>query len=168
MGIISEFREFALKGNMIDLAVGVVIGAAFNTVTQSVVNDILMPPIGKLIGNVDFKNLYISLSDNIDQQNMAVAATQPSGSAGGALAALSSSARLPLEEAKKLGAVIAYGNFITTLINFLIVALSVFMVVKVMNMAKKRFEKQEAAAPPPPPSTQEVLLTEIRDILKTR
>ncbi len=167
MGIISEFREFALKGNMIDLAVGVVVGAAFNTVTQSIVKDILMPPIGKLLGDVDFENLYISLSSAVDQKNQAVAATQPSGMTGEALHALGASGRIPLVEARQLGAVIAYGNFITNLINFLIVAFSVFMVVKVMNTMQKRFEKQEAAAPPPP-STQEVLLTEIRDILKAK
>jgi large conductance mechanosensitive channel len=169
MGIISEFREFAMKGNVVDLAVGVIIGAAFSGVTQSMVNDILMPPIGKAVGGLDFSNMYISLSDKVDKANAdllsKVASTQPS--AGGVLSVFDSATRLPLAKAKELGPVIAYGNFITTLINFIIVAFCVFIIVKLMNMAKKRFEKAQAAGAAPL-TTDQQLLTEIRDVLKSR
>jgi large conductance mechanosensitive channel len=146
MGLISEFREFALKGNVVDLAVGVIIGAAFGNITTSLVNDIIMPPIGKVVGKMDFSNLYIPLYKIPEGQEWPKT----------------------LVEARKLGSVIAYGNFITVTLNFVIVAMAVFMVVKLMNMARRRFEKQQAAAPPPPPTKQEELLTEIRDVLKAQ
>jgi large conductance mechanosensitive channel len=161
MGLLKEFREFALKGNVVDLAVGVIIGVAFGTLITSMVNDVLMPPIGKAVGNLDFTNLYISLSDNIDQAHAAMATTQPT---------TVTPPRLPLEDARKLGPVIAYGKFITGVINFLIVAFCVFLLIKLMNTAVKKFEKQkaaEAAAPAVPPADVQ-LLTEIRDILKDR
>lgn|SRR5262249_27660916 len=107
-----EFREFAVKGNAIDLAVGVIIGAAFGKIVTSIVEDLLMPPIGRVAGNLDFSNLYLSLSDKI----------KPG---------------LPLAEAKKLGPVFAYGNFITITINFVIVAFCIFLVVKGINKMKQ-------------------------------
>jgi large conductance mechanosensitive channel len=175
MGVISEFREFALKGNVVDLAVGVIIGAAFGGVTKSMVDDVLMPPIGRLIGELDFSNLYISLSDKVDAANSKVAATVASthpaatqGSAAAiaskALSVLDTSTRLPLAKARELGPVIAYGNFITTIINFVIVAFCVFLLIKLMNMAKRRFEKQQAAGVAPL-TTDQKLLTEIRDLM---
>src|SRR5438874_2350951 len=145
MSIASEFREFALKGNVVDLAVGVIIGAAFNGVTTSLVKDIVMPPIGTLVGKMDFSNLYIPL------YKMPTGQEWPK----------------TLADAQKLGSVIAYGNFITVIINFVIVAFAVFMMVKLMNIARRRFERQQAAAPPPP-TKQEELLMEIRDLLKAQ
>lgn len=146
MGLMKEFRDFAMRGNVIDLAVGVIIGAAFGRIVNSMVEDVIMPPIGKLIGNMDFTNLYAplySLPDGIKEYPKTLA------------------------EAKTMGSVIAYGNFLTITINFLIVAFCIFMVIKLMNTAKKRFEKEQAAAPAAPPADV-ALLTEIRDILKTK
>src|SRR5436309_1747874 len=110
--MLKEFKEFAVKGNVVDLAVGVIIGAAFGKIVTSVVEDILMPPVGRLIGNLDFSNLYLPLSDKV----------KPG---------------LALVEAKKLGPVFAYGNFITVAINFAIVAFCIFLVVKGINKMKK-------------------------------
>jgi large conductance mechanosensitive channel len=137
--MLKEFREFALKGNMVDLAIGVIIGAAFGGLVQSVVNDLLMPLIGLATGGIDFSQMYVQLSGP-------PAAT--------------------LEQAREAGATIAYGNFITLLINFLIVAWVLFMVVKAMN----RMKRQPAPAPavPPAPTREEVLLAEIRDLLAKR
>lgn len=176
MGLLKEFREFAMRGSVVDLAVGVIIGAAFGKIVSSLVEDVLMPPIGKIVGGLDFSNLYFSLSDKVDAANaakaQAVAATQPA--AEGVVAAAASvmnvfdtATRLPLAEAKKLGPVIAYGNFITVLINFLIVAFCIFIVIKLLNTAKKRSEKEQAAAPAAAPSAEVQLLGEIRDLLKT-
>lgn len=136
MSMMSEFKEFALKGNVMDLAVGVIIGGAFGKIVDSLVNDIIMPIVGKVIGNVDFSNMYIALS----------------GQAEG----------LALAEAKKAGSVLAYGNFISILINFLILAFIIFQMVKMMN----RMKKAEPPAPPPPTPEDVVLLREIRDSLK--
>ena len=107
-----EFKEFAVKGNAIDLAVGVIIGAAFGKIVSSIVEDLLMPPIGRAIGNLDFSNLYLRLSDKI-----------PPGAS--------------LADAKKLGPVFAYGNFITVAINFIIVAFCIFLLVKGINRLKR-------------------------------
>jgi len=107
-----EFKEFAVKGNAIDLAVGVIIGAAFGKIVSSIVEDLLMPPVGRLVGNLDFSNLYVPLSDKVTRG-------------------------LSLAEAKKLGPVFAYGNFITIAINFAIVAFCVFLLVKGINKMKK-------------------------------
>src|SRR5258708_2799865 len=107
-----EFREFAVKGNAIDLAVGVIIGAAFGKIVTSIVEDILMPPLGRVVGNLDFSNMYLPLSDKITPG-------------------------MSLADAKKIGAVLAYGNFITIMINFIIVAFCIFLVVKAMNKLKK-------------------------------
>ena len=114
-----EFKEFAVKGNAIDLAVGVIIGAAFGKIVSSIVEDLLMPPVGRLVGNLDFSNLYVPLSDKVTPG-------------------------LSLAEAKKLGPVFAYGNFITIAINFAIVAFCVFLLVKGINKMKKPSPK----APP--------------------
>jgi large conductance mechanosensitive channel len=136
--MLKEFRAFIMRGNVLDLAVAVIIGAAFGAVVGSLVNDILMPPIGMLLSGVDFSNLFINLS-------------------GGSFATLAAA-----EEAG--AAVIRYGVFLNTLINFLIVAFAIFMVLKAANSMQK---KQEAApAAPPALTTEEKLLGEIRDLLK--
>ena len=136
MSFSSEFKEFAVKGNVMDLAVGVIIGAAFGKIVDSIVGDLIMPVIGKILGGFDFSGMYIPLN----------------GQAAG----------LALVEAKKAGAVIAYGNFITIAINFLILAMIIFMLVKQMNKLKK---EAPAAAPVATPEDV-VLLREIRDALK--
>ncbi|QMU26500.1 large conductance mechanosensitive channel protein MscL [Adhaeribacter radiodurans] len=137
--MLKEFKEFAMRGNVIDLAVGVIIGAAFGRIVDSVVNDLVMPLVGKVIGDVDFSNLYIALSDKITEG-------------------------MALADAKKLGPVFAWGNFITILINFIILAFIIFLVVKGMNTLTRR----KIAAPfiPPAPTKEEVLLTEMRELLK--
>jgi large conductance mechanosensitive channel len=169
MKLLKDFRDFALKGNVVDLAVGLIIGAAFTAIVTSLVGDVLMPPIGKLVGNLDFSNLYISLSDKIDDANAAysqkIAATQPTTDSSYVPTAFDSSRRLPLEKAKELGPVIAYGKFITAVINFIIIAFCVFVLIKAMMMAKRKFEKEQAIAPAPAPP-EVILLTEIRDLLK--
>ena len=135
--MLKEFREFAMKGNVVDLAIAVIIGAAFGRIVESLVGDIFMPVIGAVTGGLDFSNYFVPLSK-------AVTATS-------------------LAEARKQGAVLAYGNFITVTINFVIIAWVLFMAVKGLSQLKR----QEAARPAelPPPSRQEVLLTEIRDLL---
>jgi large conductance mechanosensitive channel len=142
--MLKEFKEFALKGNVVDLAVGVVIGAAFGPIVTSLVNDILMPPIGLVVGGVDFSNLFVVLKDGAK-------AAPPYES---------------LAAAKAAGAVtINFGVFINVLINFLIVALAVFFLVKGIN----RLRRQTPVIPAPvAPSRSEVLLEEIRDALKQR
>lgn len=136
MSVVSEFKQFALKGNVMDLAVGVIIGGAFGKIVDSMVNDIIMPIVGKLFGGFDFSNLYIALNGQ--------------------------SGELSLAEAKKLGAVLAYGNFITIVLNFIILAFIIFQMVKFMNSLK------QAEPAPAAPATPEdiVLLREIRDSLK--
>ncbi|QJD90805.1 large conductance mechanosensitive channel protein MscL [Duganella dendranthematis] len=144
MSMMKEFKEFAMKGNVVDLAVGVIIGGAFGKIVDSLVADIIMPPIGKLFGGLDFANYYIPLNGQ--------------------------AATLSLAEAKKLGAVFAYGNFATILLNFIILAFVIFQMVRIMNKARnlgiKRDEAAAAAVPPPPPPEDIVLLREIRDSLK--
>jgi large conductance mechanosensitive channel len=138
-----EFKEFALKGNVVDLAVGVIIGGAFGTIITSLVNDVLMPPIGLLIGGVNFSNLFVVLKDGAK-------ATAPYAS---------------LEDAKKAGAVtLNFGVFINAVINFTIIAGAVFILVKAINRLRRQHEAAPAAAPAAP--RQEVLLEEIRDLLK--
>lgn len=131
MSMMSEFKKFAMKGNVVDMAVGIVIGAAFGKIVSSFVNDILMPPIGMLIGGVDFTELSFTLKEAV-----------------GETAAVS----------------INYGNFIQTALDFIIIAFAIFMVVKGMNRMKKK--EEEKPAEPPKPSNEEVLLSEIRDLLK--
>lgn len=135
--MLEEFKKFILRGNVVDLAVGVIIGAAFGGIITSLVSDIIMPPIGLITGKVNFSDLYLNLSD----------ATFPS-----------------LAEAVKAGApVIKYGAFLNTVINFLIVSFVIFLIVKAVNSLQKA--KEEA---PAPPSNEEVLLTQIRDLLQRR
>ena len=138
--MLKEFKEFALKGNVVDLAIGVIIGAAFGKIVDSMVGDLMMPIIGAITGGVDFTNYFTALSSKVSA--------------------------VSLEEARKQGAVLAWGNFLTIVINFIIIAWVLFLVVKGMN----RLKKQEAAAPaaPPPPTKEEVLLGEIRDLLAKR
>jgi large conductance mechanosensitive channel len=136
--MLKEFKEFAMRGNVMDLAVGVIIGAAFGKIVDSVVNDLIMPLVGRLVGNVDFSNLYVPLSDKITQG-------------------------LPLEEAKKLGPVFAYGSFLTIVIDFLILAFIIFLLVRGMNRLMRA--KADSVDVPPAPTKEEVLLTEIRDAL---
>ncbi len=138
MGFVKEFRDFAMKGNVVDMAVGIIIGAAFGKIVQSFVKDILMPPIGHFLGGADFSDLFILLGEGSYES---LAAADEAGAA-----------------------VIRYGQFLTIVIDFIIVAFAIFVAIKIMNSAKKRFEKQEEAAPKTPPK-QEVLLEEIRDQL---
>jgi len=151
MKIIQEFKAFAMRGNVVDLAVGVIIGAAFGKIVSAVVSDIIMPPIARLVGNIDFTNLYIPLSEKVRQAQAAYAA-----------APATLDGHLPLDLAQKAGPVLAWGDFLTVTLNFIIVAFCIFLMIKLMN---KLIKKEEAAAPPTP---TEQLLTEIRDLLKNR
>jgi large conductance mechanosensitive channel len=165
MGIAKEFRDFAMRGNVIDLAVGVIIGGAFGAITTSLVNDVMMPPIGYLLGGVDFSDLKWTLAPERDATSLLSSVSAVVGLDGGTTQPAAAAV-------KKLPAVvISYGKFINVLINFLLVAFCLFMVIKVMNEIKRRTEKAAAAAPPPPPpgpTKEELLLGEIRDILKAR
>lgn len=138
MGMMQEFKSFAIKGNVIDLAVGVIIGSAFAKIVDSLVQDIIMPVVGRVLGGLDFSNYYIPLNNQ--------------------------GTHLTLVEAKKAGAVLAYGSFITILLNFLILAFIIFQMVRAINKAKRT----EPAPAPEPAATPEdiVLLREIRDSLK--
>ncbi|MDH5759252.1 MAG: large-conductance mechanosensitive channel protein MscL [Gemmatimonadota bacterium] len=142
-----EFKEFAIKGNVLDMAVGIIIGAAFGTIVKSLVNDILMPPIGLLTGGVDFSELFLTLSQ---------------GSSPGPYATLAA--------AQEAGAVtVNYGVFINEMVSFLIVAFAVFLIVRTFNRLRSAGEAEaEAPAAPPEPSAQEKLLAEIRDLLRAR
>lgn len=139
--MLQEFKKFAMRGNVVDLAIGVIIGAAFSKIIDSLVGDIIMPIIGRIAGGLDFTNYFIGLTPAASQ-----AATY--------------------DAAKKAGATLGYGTFLTVTVNFLIIAWVLFMVIKGMN----RVIKQEESAPPPPapPSKEQELLTEIRDLLKAR
>jgi len=135
--VLKEFREFAMKGNVVDLAVGVIIGAAFGAIVNSLVGDIIMPIIGSITGGLDFSNYFTGLSAKVTATNLA--------------------------DAKKQGAVLAWGNFLTLTLNFIIIAFVLFIVIRFMNKLKR---KDEEAPAPAPPNRQEVLLEEIRDLLK--
>jgi large conductance mechanosensitive channel len=138
--MLDEFKKFALRGNVVDLAVGVIIGAAFGGIVNSMVNDIIMPLVGAVTGGLDFSNYFIPLSDKVTAAS--------------------------LVEAKKQGAVLAWGSFLTLVINFVIIAWVLFLVIRGMNrMMKKEAQKPEA---PPAPTKDQVLLEEIRDLLKAR
>ncbi|MBN9047845.1 MAG: large conductance mechanosensitive channel protein MscL [Rhizobiales bacterium] len=137
--MLDEFKKFALRGNVVDLAVGVIIGAAFGAIVNSLVADVIMPVIGAITGGLDFSNYFIALSKNVTATS--------------------------LVEAKKQGAVLAWGSFLTLVINFAIIAWVLFMIIRGMN---KMLKKEKAEEPPPAPSKEEVLLTEIRDILKAK
>ena len=133
MSMVKEFKEFAMRGNVVDMAVGIVIGAAFGKIVASFVRDVLMPPIGMLLGGVDFSELMITLKNAVGDTPAVV---------------------------------VKYGVFINTVIDFVIVAFAIFMVIKGMNRMKKK--EEEAPSAPPEPSKEELLLTEIRDSLKSR
>jgi large conductance mechanosensitive channel len=136
--MLREFQEFAVKGSVVDLAVGVIIGAAFGAIVGSIVDDLLMPIVGAIFGGLDFSNHFVALSENVTATNLA--------------------------EARKQGAVLAYGAFLTKLVNFLIIAWLLFLVVKGVNRLRKQFETDKA--PPPPETPADVrLLSEIRDLL---
>ena len=136
MSLMSEFKEFAVKGNVVDMAVGIIVGGAFGKIVSSFVSDVIMPPIGLMLGGVNFGDLAFVLK-----------------AAEGETAAVA----------------IRYGAFLQTVFDFLIVAFAIFMAVKAMNTMKRMRETEEAAAPPPPaPTTEEILLTEIRDLLAKR
>jgi large conductance mechanosensitive channel len=138
--MLEEFKKFAMRGNVVDLAVGVIIGAAFGAIVTSLVGDIIMPVIGAVTGGLDFSNYFLSLSSKVTADT--------------------------LVEAKKQGAVLAYGSFLTVTLNFIIIAFVLFIVIRALGkMMKKEAEKP---APPAPPTKQEELLTEIRDLLKAR
>jgi large conductance mechanosensitive channel len=136
MGLMSEFKEFAYRGNVVDMAVGVVIGGAFGKIVSSFVNDVVMPPIGMLTGGVDFKDLKLTLTEAVMEGDKVV----------------------------KAAVTMNVGVFINTVIDFVIVAFAIFMVIKAMNAMKRK--KEEAPAAPPAPSDEVVLLTEIRDALR--
>jgi large conductance mechanosensitive channel len=138
--MLQEFKKFAMRGNVVDLAIGVIIGAAFGKIVGSLVDDIIMPVIGRILGGLDFTNYFIGLT--------------------------SASSQAPTyDAAKKAGATLGYGTFITVTVNFLIIAFVLFLIVRGLNRMMK---KEEAAPPLAPPTKQEVLLTEIRDLLKAR
>jgi large conductance mechanosensitive channel len=134
--VLKEFKEFAMRGNMLDMAVGIIMGAAFGKIVSSLVGDMIMPPIGKLMGGVDFSSLFFSLSG---QSYPSLAAAKQAGAA-----------------------TLNYGAFLQAIIDFLIIAFAVFLLVRGVN----RMKTKEAAAPPPSPPADVVLLTEIRDLLK--
>jgi len=133
--MLKEFQEFAMKGNVVDLAVGVIIGAAFGGIVTSLVGDIIMPIIGAITGGLDFSNYFTPLSKAVTASNLA--------------------------DAKKQGAVLAWGSFLTLTLNFFIIAFVLFMVIRLINQLKRRDE-----AAPPKPTREVELLTEIRDLLK--
>ena len=139
MGIIKEFKEFAIKGNLVDIAVGLIIGAAFGKVVTSLVDNILMPPLGIIIGGVDFSDLSVVLKDAV------------------------------VKDGKEIPAVtLNYGKFIQDIIDFLIVAMAIFFVIKLMNSVKKKEQEQPATPAPDVLTKDQLLLTEIRDSLKNR
>jgi len=140
MSFISEFKEFAMKGNVMDMAIGVIIGGAFGKIVSSLVDDVLMPLVGKLTGGVNFADLFVTLGD-------------------GEFKSL----------AKEAGAaVLAYGQFIQNIVDFLIVAFCIFLMLKAINKLNRKKEEIPAPAEEPAPSKEEVLLTEIRDLLKDK
>jgi large conductance mechanosensitive channel len=142
MGFIKEFKEFAMKGNVMDMAVGVIIGGAFGKIVTSLVNDVLMPVISMCTGGIDFTNLFVNLSD--DTKYATLAAAQEAGAS-----------------------VFAYGSFIQNIIDFIIIAFCIFLMIKGMNKLNRKKEEPEQPAEPAVP-TQEELLAEIRDLLKTK
>ena len=142
MGFVKEFKEFAMKGNVMDMAVGVIIGGAFGKIVTSLVNDVLMPVISLVTGGIDFTNLFVNLSDDTKYKTLA--------------------------EAQEAGAsLLAYGQFIQNIIDFVIVAFCIFLMIKGMNKLNRKKEEPEAPAAPAGP-TQEELLAEIRDLLKQK
>ena len=160
MGFIKEFKAFAIKGNVMDMAVGVIIGGAFGKIVTSLVNDILMPPISALMGNTDFSDLKVDLSSVRSMISSASDAVVNTVTGGGEV----------VEKAAEIAPIYwNYGAFIQQCIDFFILAFCVFLMVKMMNkLVKKEEAKPAAPAPAPAPSKEEVLLTEIRDLLKEK
>ena len=142
MGFVKEFKEFAMKGNVMDMAVGVIIGGAFGKIVTSLVNDVLMPIISLCTGGIDFTNMFVNLSD--DTKYSTLAAAQEAGAS-----------------------VFAYGSFIQNIIDFIIIAFCIFLMIKGMNKLNRKKEEPEQPAAPAGP-TQEELLAEIRDLLKQK
>ena len=143
MSFVKEFKEFATKGNVMDMAVGVIIGGAFGKIVSSLVSDVLMPIVSLCTGGVDFTNLFVKLSGEGDFATLA--------------------------EAQEAGqSVIAYGQFIQNIVDFICIALCVFLMIKAMNKLNKKKEEEAPAPEPPAPSAEETLLTEIRDLLKNK
>ncbi|HBL75033.1 MAG: large-conductance mechanosensitive channel [Bacteroidetes bacterium GWF2_42_66] len=142
MKLAKEFKDFAMRGNVVDMAVGIIIGGAFGKIIASLVNDVIMPPIGLLVGGIDFKDLKVVMTDDV------------LNAAG---------------EVVKKGASLNYGMFIQTTFDFLIIAFAIFMAIKMMNKLKRKEEAIPAPAPEPPaPTREEELLAEIRDLLKNK
>ena len=139
--MLQEFKKFALRGNVVDLAIGVIIGAAFGKIVGSLVDDIIMPVIGRIFGGLDFTNYFVGLTPAASQAPT-------------------------YDAAKKAGATLGYGTFITVSVNFIIIAFVLFLLIRGMNRVIK--EEERAAPPPAPPTKDQELLTEIRDILKAR
>ena len=140
MKLVKEFKTFAMRGNVVDMAVGIIIGGAFGKIVSSIVNDVIMPPIGLLVGGIDFKDLKVVMTDDVVN------------AAG---------------EVIKRGATLNYGVFIQTTFDFLMIAFAIFLMIKGMNAMKKK-EEAKPAPEPPKPSNEEVLLAEIRDLLKNK
>ena len=141
MSVAKEFRDFAMRGNVVDLAIGVIIGAAFGKIVDALVNDIVMPIVG-IAGKADFSNYFVPLSGAVTATNLA--------------------------DARKQGGVLAYGDFVTVVINFLIVAVALFIAIKGINMLTRSAQAEKKPAEPPKPSDEVVLLTQIRDQLAKR
>ena len=139
--MLQEFKKFAMRGNVVDLAIGVIIGAAFGKIIDSLVNDIMMPLIGRVFGGLDFTNYFVGLTPAASQAPT-------------------------YDAAKKAGAALGYGSFITVSVNFLIIAFVLFLVIKAINRVAR--EEQNTPPPPAPPTKDQLLLTEIRDLLKAR
>lgn len=147
MGMIKEFKEFAIKGNAFDMAVGVIIGGAFGTIVTSIINDLVMPIVAAIVGKPDFSNIFFAMGKGADQI--------PKGAT-----------LVAAREAAPDAAIFAYGSFITVAINFFLLAMVVFLLVKSLNSMKRK--QAEVQAAPPTPSNEEVLLAEIRDLLKQK
>ncbi len=146
MGMIKEFKEFAMRGNVIDMAVGIIIGGAFGKIVSSIINDVIMPPIGLLLGGVDFKDLKLVLSS--------------------AKPAIMEGENVLAEAVAEVS--INYGIFVNTVIDFIVIALAVFVMVKAINSLKRKEAEPEIAPAAAEPSKEELLLTEIRDLLKNK
>lgn len=155
MGLMKEFREFAVKGNVIDMAVGIIIGGAFGGIVKSFIDDIIMPVVG-IAGKADFSNWYLPLTATAETK-----ITEAATAAG-------TTPTLAKAREAASGLVLGYGNFLTVTINFLIMAGAVFLVVKAVNTAKRKFESEQKPAGPPEPPADVKLLAEIRDLLKAR
>ena len=185
MGLLQEFKAFALKGNVVDMAVGVIIGGAFGKIVTSLVNDLIMPSVGTLLGGVDFKDLSYTLKEGVEAVPAQDAVLYEADvlNEAGEIIHHAGDVMTPAVEAVEAVApvILTYGNFIQTTVDFLIIAISVFVMIKVFNKLtsirfNKKKEEEEAAAaaaaaepaPEPEPTKEEILLTEIRDLLKER